>query len=154
MIMTDSQKWLILTGLFLSGWVLYLLAPIISPFLTAALLAYLCDPIVDRLSGKLPRTAAVILVFTLMMVVLLLMLLILVPLLQEQIIALHAVGQLRDERGVRGHSGVRSVGNINRSSSSRHSDGVVLQIMVKHAQNAADAARAVSVHVHMPVSDA
>lgn len=88
MIMTDSQKWLILTGLFLSGWVLYLLAPIISPFLTAALLAYLCDPIVDRLSGKLPRTAAVILVFTLMLVVLLLMLLILVPLLQEQIIAL------------------------------------------------------------------
>ena len=86
--MSDSQKWLILTGILLAGWLLYLLAPVITPFLTAAMLAYLCDPIVNRLSVKLPRTAAVIVVFAAMLAGLLILLLILVPLLQEQILAL------------------------------------------------------------------
>ena len=86
--MTDSQKWLILAGTFLAGWLLYKLSPVITPFLTAALLAYLCDPLVNRLSLRMPRTAAVIVVFSAMLIAFFIMLLILAPLLQEQILAL------------------------------------------------------------------
>jgi predicted PurR-regulated permease PerM len=86
--MTDSQKWLVLAATFLTGWLLYKLSPVITPFLTATLLAYLCDPVVNRLSKRMPRTAAVIVVFSAMLVAFFVMLLILVPLLQEQIIAL------------------------------------------------------------------
>ena len=47
--MTDSTRWLWMAGLFLLGWLLYLLHPILSPFLVGILLAYLGDPLVDRL---------------------------------------------------------------------------------------------------------
>ena len=41
----------------LTGWLLYLLSPILTPFIVAALLAYLGDPLVDRLeTWRLPRT--------------------------------------------------------------------------------------------------
>ena len=45
--MTDSTRWLWMAGLFLLGWLLYLLHPILSPFLIGILLAYLGDPLVD-----------------------------------------------------------------------------------------------------------
>jgi len=86
--MTDSQKWLVLTGVFLCGWLVYLLAPVITPFLIAAILAYLGDPLADVLEAKLSRTTAVILVFAVMLAVFLAMLLIFVPLLQEQVLTL------------------------------------------------------------------
>jgi len=86
--MSDSQKWLMLAALVVFGWVLYLLAPVITPFMVSAMLAYLCDPIVDRLSIRLPRTTAVILVFTAMFAGLLILVLILVPILQEQVVML------------------------------------------------------------------
>lgn len=86
--MTDSQKWLMLAALVVFGWLLYLLKPVITPFMVSAMLAYLCDPIVDRLSIKIPRTTAVILVFSAMFAVLLILVLILVPLLQEQVVML------------------------------------------------------------------
>ena len=38
--MTDSQRWLCLAGLAGGGWLLYLLAPVITPFLVSALIAY------------------------------------------------------------------------------------------------------------------
>ncbi|MEW5903802.1 MAG: AI-2E family transporter [Pseudomonadota bacterium] len=64
---------------------LYLLAPILAPFVAAAVLAYICDPLVDRLcAAGLPRTVAVLLV---MLGALLLgagLLLILLPLLQQE----------------------------------------------------------------------
>ncbi len=83
--MTDSQKWLWLSGVFATGWLLYLLSPVLTPFLIAALLAYLGDPIVDRLGAlRLSRTAAISLVFTLMMFAVLSLALVLVPLLQRQ----------------------------------------------------------------------
>lgn len=83
---SDSQKWLALAGLLAGGWVLYLLAPVLTPFLVAALLAYLGDPLVDRLERrKLSRTVSVILVFSLIFLVLVLALVFLLPLLQSQI---------------------------------------------------------------------
>jgi predicted PurR-regulated permease PerM len=86
---SDAQKWLMLTCLFLSAWLLYLLAPVLTPFLLGALLAYLGDPIADRLEQKkLSRTFSVVVVFAVMCVAGLLLLLILIPLLQEQLTSL------------------------------------------------------------------
>jgi predicted PurR-regulated permease PerM len=86
---SDAQKWLMLTCVFLSAWLLYLLAPVLTPFLLGALLAYLGDPIADRLEQKkLSRTLSVVVVFAVMCVVGLMLLLILIPLLQEQLTSL------------------------------------------------------------------
>ncbi|RZA22185.1 MAG: AI-2E family transporter [Lysobacteraceae bacterium] len=70
-------------------WMVWLLAPILSPFVFAALLGWLGDPLVDRLvlSGR-KRNTAVILVFSAMSTILVIALLILVPLLEQQIVTL------------------------------------------------------------------
>ena len=73
----------------LAFWVLRLLAPILSPFVFAALLGWLGDPMVDRLEARgLKRNTAVILVFTVMSLLLVLALLLLVPMLEQQIVTL------------------------------------------------------------------
>ena len=57
-------NWLI--AIALAGWLLYLLAPVLTPFVAAALLAYIGDPLADRLQRlKMPRTLAVVTVFLL-----------------------------------------------------------------------------------------
>lgn len=61
--MTDSKKWLLLVGTLLVGFLFYLLAPVFTPFLAAAILAYLGDPLVDRLERWLSRTVSVCIVF-------------------------------------------------------------------------------------------
>ncbi|BAU49047.1 membrane protein [Sulfurifustis variabilis] len=66
---------------------LYLLAPILTPFLLAALLAYLFNPLVARLERwKLPRAAAVGLVFFLLVAATGVLLLFLVPMVSRQIV--------------------------------------------------------------------
>lgn len=67
-------------------WLVWLLSPILSPFVLGALLGWLGDPLVDRLerSGR-SRNTAVILVFTAMTLVLVLFLLLLVPMIRDQI---------------------------------------------------------------------
>ncbi|VXC22976.1 AI-2E family transporter [Pseudomonas sp. 8O] len=88
--MTDSTRWLWMAGLFLLGWLLYLLHPILSPFLIGILLAYLGDPLVDRLERhRLSRTGGVVVVFTLFALVLLILLLVLVPMLGRQLVRLY-----------------------------------------------------------------
>jgi predicted PurR-regulated permease PerM len=81
------RPWLV--GLVFSliiGWLLYLLAPVLTPFLFSALLAYLGDPIVDRLEAwKFSRTMAVVTVFLTIILSLLILLLFLVPLLEGQV---------------------------------------------------------------------
>ncbi|MDX1343782.1 MAG: AI-2E family transporter [Reinekea sp.] len=84
--MTDSQKWLVLAGGLLFGGLLVLLAPILSPFLTAVLLAYLGDPLVDKLEEwKLSRTNGVIVTFLVLMLILGLAALLLIPALVQQV---------------------------------------------------------------------
>ncbi|MBL1141664.1 MAG: AI-2E family transporter [Proteobacteria bacterium] len=84
--MTDAQKWLILVGIIATGYLLYLLAPILTPFLLSAFLAYIGDPAVDRLENiKFSRTVSVIFVFFLMLVIALSFVLIVFPLIEEQI---------------------------------------------------------------------
>jgi predicted PurR-regulated permease PerM len=87
--LSDSQKWLLLAVVFGSGFLIYLLAPVLTPFLVAALLAYLGDPLVDRMEAKgMPRTAAVAVMFVILLAMLAGLLLLLVPALQQQLMAL------------------------------------------------------------------
>jgi predicted PurR-regulated permease PerM len=84
--MNDSQKWLVLTGLAGFGWLVYLLSPVLTPFVAGALLAYLTDPFADRLEALgMKRTPAVALVFTAITLFAALALLLIVPLLEHQI---------------------------------------------------------------------
>jgi len=85
---TDLRiNWLI--AIVLTGWLFYLLAPVLTPFVAAALLAYLGDPLADRLQKlKLPRTLAVVAVFLLTFLVLALLLLLVGPLIKGQVGAL------------------------------------------------------------------
>lgn len=87
--MSESQKWMLLSIALLIGWLFYLLSPILMPFLVAAFLGYLGDPLVDRLEAKkLSRTLAVTIVFVFFSTLLFAMLLLLVPLLENQLLAL------------------------------------------------------------------
>ena len=86
---SDAQKWLVLSLAVLSGYLLYLLAPILTPFLIGALLAYLADPAVDKLQTiKFSRTLAVIFVFFLMLIIIGSFMLIIVPLIEGQLAGL------------------------------------------------------------------
>ncbi|GAB4511793.1 MAG: AI-2E family transporter [Sulfuricaulis sp.] len=86
--MTDSRPIFQLTLVVAAAWLVYLLAPILTPFLVSGLLAYLGNPVVNRLEGwHLPRPLAVILVFLLFSLLLLVLLFFLVPALQAQITA-------------------------------------------------------------------
>jgi predicted PurR-regulated permease PerM len=73
----------------LVGALLWLLAPVLTPFVFAALLGWLGDPLVDRIERRgLSRNTAVLLVFGAMMLALALALVLLVPLLERQIVVL------------------------------------------------------------------
>jgi predicted PurR-regulated permease PerM len=68
---------------------LWLLSPILAPFAVAAVLAYICDPMVNWLvARRLPRAAAVLLVIALIGLVLALLLLILIPMVYKEAVAL------------------------------------------------------------------
>jgi predicted PurR-regulated permease PerM len=85
---SSDYRWLVFMGLI--AFVVYLLSPILTPFLIAAVLAYICDPLVDRLSafsvGKfsMGRTIATVLVLLAVSLAIILMFLIIIPLLQKQ----------------------------------------------------------------------
>ena len=85
-VLTDSQRWFWLIFAAITGWLFYLLSPVLTPFIISALFAYLGDPLVDRLEAhKIRRSFAVTMVFILMVIVILLLAMILVPLIEEQI---------------------------------------------------------------------
>jgi predicted PurR-regulated permease PerM len=83
-----QNRWLMLVIGFV--FLTYLLSPILAPFLIAAVLAYICDPLVDKLCligfnhHKIPRTIATIIVLIGLMLVIVILFLILIPLLQKQ----------------------------------------------------------------------
>jgi len=84
--MNPSQRWMPLAGLILAGFLVYLLQPILMPFLVGALLAYLADPLVDRLEARgLPRMPAATIVFGVVVLVLAGLVVLLVPLVGSQI---------------------------------------------------------------------
>ncbi len=91
--LTDSQKWFILVLLVVGSILIYLLSPMLTPFLIAGLLGYLGDPLVDRLqTWKLSRTIAVLLVFISMFLMISLIVVLLVPVIESQFVKLiHAL---------------------------------------------------------------
>jgi predicted PurR-regulated permease PerM len=84
--MTDSQKWLVFALVAFSGWLIYLLSPMLMPFAISAIFAYLGDPLTDKLETyRLSRIQSVIVVFLAMSLVLVFVLFMLVPQLEVQI---------------------------------------------------------------------
>ena len=71
---------------------IYLLSPILAPFIAAAIIAYICNPLVNRICtinmGKLTpnRTAATLSVMLILLAAILLLLLIVIPLLQKELL--------------------------------------------------------------------
>jgi predicted PurR-regulated permease PerM len=93
--MTGSARpWFVLALLVGLGWLIYRLAPVITPFAISGALAYMGDPLVDRLQRlrlfrwPVSRTVAVLIVFVLMSAVIALLLLFILPLAREQIMYL------------------------------------------------------------------
>ena len=88
--MTQSRSWMILALLLVTGGLLWALAPVITPFAAAAGVAYLTDPIVDRLERvrirrwQVSRTLAVSLVFLMLTVLFTVALLVVIPALIRQ----------------------------------------------------------------------
>ena len=93
MAMSDSQKWLLLATTILLCALLYVLRPVLTPFLIGALFAYLGDPLVDRLEAwklgtwRLGRTLGVVVVFAAMTLILVIGLLFVLPLVERQAVA-------------------------------------------------------------------
>ncbi|AIL60508.1 AI-2E family transporter [Pseudomonas alkylphenolica] len=88
--MIDMRRWVWPGVILLCAALLYWLHPILPPFLVGILLAYLADPLVDRLErAGLSRTWGVVLVFTLFTLLLTLLLLVLVPMLAKQLVRLY-----------------------------------------------------------------
>ena len=84
--MTQSTRWFWLTIAVISVALIYLFAPILLPFVAGALLAYLGDPLVDRLEAwKISRTLSVIIVFFVILLIMVPIFFYLIPLLESQI---------------------------------------------------------------------
>ena len=84
----SSNRWVIIAIGFIT--LFYLLGPVLTPFLIAAILAYICDPIVEKLNAihfrqfRINRTLATAVVLIGLVLLLTALFLILVPLLQKQ----------------------------------------------------------------------
>lgn len=82
---SQSQLWFLFAVSLVLGSLIYLLSPVLTPFIAGALLAYLGDPLVDRIEAwRMPRTLSVVIVFVFIFGVLALLMLLLVPLAQSQ----------------------------------------------------------------------
>jgi len=88
---TSTQKrtatWCLIAALAMLA--LWLLGPVLTPFVVAAVLAYVLTPVVDNLDdlgqGRLPRVLAVLLVETLFILILLSILLLVVPIFAKEL---------------------------------------------------------------------
>lgn len=84
--MTDSQRWMMMVGALLIIGLVYLLSPVLMPFLVAFILAYFFNPLVDRLvAWHLPRIIAVSIVFLFFLILFLGLIFLIVPVLEQQI---------------------------------------------------------------------
>ncbi len=84
---TMLSQTFIIFGIIVAVVLLHLLAPILTPFLVGALLAYLFNPLVVKLKRKgVPNLLSVLLVFIAILLILTGLILLLIPLVQKQII--------------------------------------------------------------------
>jgi len=67
-------------------WLVWLLSPILAPFLFAAILAYILDPLVEKMSRRrVPRTLAVVIVMFLALLLIVALALIVLPLFYKEL---------------------------------------------------------------------
>ncbi|OZB37770.1 MAG: AI-2E family transporter [Halothiobacillus sp. 14-56-357] len=86
------MRWIVIGSLALAMYIVYLLLPILTPFLAGAVLAYLFDPLVTRMVGwKINRTLGTTVVFFVIMLVMILAVLALVPVIINQAVKLVTV---------------------------------------------------------------
>jgi predicted PurR-regulated permease PerM len=85
-VLADPRLWAWLAIALTTGGLLYALSPILAPFLAGAILAYVLNPLVARLTGKrVGRTFAVVLVLLLALVALVALLLVILPLFYKEL---------------------------------------------------------------------
>ncbi len=73
------------------GWFLKLLAPVLTPFLVAAFLAYMGDPLADKLEAKkCSRTISVIIVFLVLTIAIFVGIILVIPSIEGQVSSLAA----------------------------------------------------------------
>lgn len=82
------QKIFVLVGFAFTVLLVYALQPILTPFLVSMAIAYLGDPLVDRIEAYVGRTGGVVLVFLLISLILVLGVGLLLPMLISEISAL------------------------------------------------------------------
>jgi predicted PurR-regulated permease PerM len=83
------QRWQLVALVLLVCVALYVLGPVLTPFVVAAIFAYLFDPLVDRLQRwKLSRTSATTIVFLVLLITFIVVLVLLVPYIERQIATL------------------------------------------------------------------
>lgn len=84
----ERQKWWWFAVGALILLLLYYLGPVLTPFVLAAILAYICQPLVEKLDRRMPRTLAVILVMLGVGTILVVLMLVVMPLLVKELITL------------------------------------------------------------------
>jgi predicted PurR-regulated permease PerM len=81
-----SRRWQMLVITLVIGYLIWLLSPVLMPFAVAAMLAYLGDPLANRLQRLgMNRTWAATVVFVVLLLLLVGVLLLLIPLISRQI---------------------------------------------------------------------
>ena len=84
-----SKRWLYISFVVVAFLLIHYLGDVLAPFLAAALLAYLTDPLTNLLQRlHLSRTFAVVIVFFLLLLFVVILFFIFVPLFQKQIVIL------------------------------------------------------------------
>lgn len=72
-----------------AGVLIYLLSPILTPFLLAAVIAYICNPLVTRLAAKkIPRALGTVLVMLVLLGAVVVLVLIMMPLIVQEVSSL------------------------------------------------------------------
>ena len=80
----NPRLWAWLAIASIAGWLAWLLSPILAPFLAGAILAYVLNPLVNRLSGYVGRTLAVMVALILAAVAVGALLLVVLPLFYKE----------------------------------------------------------------------
>ena len=86
--LSPVERIFVLAGVSLLFFLIYLLQPILTPFLVGMAIAYLGDPLVDRLERFVGRTGGVVIVFLLITLILMAGLLLLLPMLLSELASL------------------------------------------------------------------
>jgi predicted PurR-regulated permease PerM len=87
---TETRLWIV-AGVVGILTLLYLLGPVLTPFIISAMLAWLGDPVADKLeTWRFPRAVAVLVVFIVTFIIIGLLLLLIIPMMIREFTALSA----------------------------------------------------------------